>query len=355
MTKQENLDNLKSAIGRLEEGKNTIYFLVYDTKNNPRASVKYIYDLAKTLKDNEFDVKLLTEDNKYTGVNSWLGDTYNDIETLSIKDDNVEINIDDVLIVPEYYSNVLEQLINIKCVKVMLVQQTELLFETLPIGSKWSDFGFISVITTTEASKKYILDIFPESLVYIIPPIIGDNFTPSTKPKKPFIAISCKDRSTHRKIISEFYLKYPNLRWFTFRDMVQLSYEEFSDVLRECMAAVWVDDDSTFGTFPLECMKSNVPVIGKIPTTEPDWLGDNGIWTYESRKVVELLATYVSAWLDGTEFSEEVFTKINETLTPYETEGTKKHILSIFQTFRNKRIDALNKAIEKINEKVESE
>lgn len=355
MTKQENIDNLLSSIDRLENGKNTVYFLVYDTKNNPRASVKYIYDLAKTLKDNEYNVKLLTEDKTYGGVNSWLGDVYDDIETLSIKEDNVEINVDDILVVPEYYSNVLEQLINVRCVKVMLIQQTEFLFETLPIGSRWSDFDFNIVITTTNESKKYIMELFPESLVYVIPPIIGDNFTPTEELKKPYIAISCKDRSIHRKIISEFYLKYTNLRWITFRDMVQLTYTEFSDVLKECIVGVWVDEDSTFGTFPLECMKSNVPVVGKIPRTEPDWLGDNGIWTYDSKKVVELLATYVMAWIEGSELSDEVLVKINETLAPYETQNTKNHILSIFQTLRNKRIDSLNSAIEKLNEKVETE
>jgi len=353
MTKQENIDNILSAMDRLEKGKNTVYFLVYDTKNNPRASVKYIYDLALTLIENEFDVKLLTEDNKYTGVNSWLGDTYNDIKTLSIKDDNVEISIDDILVVPEYYSNTLEQLINIKCSKVMLVQQTELMFETLPIGSRWSDFGFLTVITTTEESKKYIMEIFPESLVYIIPPIIGDNFSPYDKPKKPYISISCKDRSIHRKIISEFYIKYPNLRWISFRDMVQMSYVEFSDALKECMVSIWVDEDSTFGTFPLESMKCNVPVIGKIPKMEPDWLGDNGIWTYDLNKIVDLLGTYIMAWLDGSELSDEVIQKINETLVPYNTDVTKTHILSIFQTLRNKRKQTLEKAIEKLNTKPE--
>ena len=65
------------------------------------------------------------------------------------------------------------------------------------------------------------------------------------------------------KIISEFYLNYPQLRWITFRDMVQMTYEEFSDALKECIASVWIDDESTFGTFPLESMKCEVPVIGK--------------------------------------------------------------------------------------------
>ena len=206
MNNKENIEKLSVALEKLNTKTNTIYFLVYDTKNNPRASVKHIYDIALTLKQNGYNSKLLVEDKTYSGVNSWLGDTYSELEIVTIKDDRVEIKIEDVIIVPEYYSNVLESMTNIRCVKVMLVQQKEYIFETLPIGSRWSDYGFDRVITTTEFSKKYIGEVFPESLVHIIPPIISDEFKVSDKNTKPIIAIMCKDRSTNKRIISEFYI-----------------------------------------------------------------------------------------------------------------------------------------------------
>jgi hypothetical protein len=344
----ENLEKLEQSLERLEKLENVIYFLTYDTKNNPRASVKYIYDLAFILKENGSNVKILVEDNNYGGVSSWLDEKYKNLEVVSIKEDKVEIKIDDVLVVPEYYSNVLQQVSNIKCTKIMLVQQKDYIFETLPVGSKWKDYGFDKVITTTEGSKKYINEIFPESLVHIIPPIIEDNFSPSEKTKKPFIAISCRDRVIHRRLISEFYLKYPQLRWITFRDMVQMSYTEFSDALKECFVSLWVDDESTFGTFPLESMKCNVPVVGKIPNTEPDWLSENGMWTYDVNKLVDLLGTYTLAWLEGVELQDDVIKKMNETLLPYTKSVTENNILSIFNSFKNKRIEVIIKAIEKL-------
>lgn len=349
MNNIENIEKLESALLRLNDSKNVVYFLTYDTKNNPRASVKYIYDLALTLKNNGVNTKILVEDGTYGGVDHWLNG-YGEIPIVSIKEDKVELKVDDILVVPEYYSNVLQQLSNTKCVKVMLVQQKEYMFETLPIGSRWSDYGFDKVITTTELTKKYIMEYFPESIVYIIPPIIGDNFTATEKTKKPFIAISVRDRVQHRKIISEFYLKYPQLRWVTFRDMVQMSYTEFSDVLKECFVSIWVDDESTFGTFPLESMKSGVPVVGKIPNNEPDWLSENGMWTYDSNKLIEILGTYTLAWLDGVELTEEVKIKMKETLLPYEKSVTESNIISIFESFKNKRIETIQKAVEKIKE-----
>jgi glycosyltransferase involved in cell wall biosynthesis len=350
MNNNENIEKINLALNRLEESKSIVYFLTYDTKNNARASVKYIYDLALTLNQNGIVSKILVEDRNYTGVNSWLGDKYDELPVVSIKDDKIEINIDDTIVVPEYYTNTLQQLSNIKCIKVLLVQQKEYIYENLPIGSRFSDYGFDRIITTTNESKKYLLEYFPESLVFVIPPIIEDIFEPSTSTIKPFIAISVRDRSIQRKLISEFYLKFPQLRWITFRDMVQMTYEDFSKNLKECMVSLWVDDDSTFGTFPLESMKSGVPVVGKIPNTEPDWLSENGLWTYDSSKLVEILGTYILAWIEGVELTEEVKDKMKETLLPYKKEVTENNILSVFNSFKNKRMETFKITLEKLKQ-----
>ena len=348
MNNNENIEKINTALGRLEDSKSIVYFLTYDTKNNARASVKYIYDLALTLNQNGITSKILVEDSTYVGVESWLGDRYKELEVVSIKEDKVEINIDDTIVVPEYYTNTLQKLSNIKCIKVLLIQQREYIYENLPIGSRFSDFGFDKIITTTEQSKKYLMEYFPESLVFIVPPIIEDIFSPSLLTLKPYVAISVRDRSIQRKIISEFYLKFPQLRWITFRDMVQMSYEEFSNNLKECMVSLWVDDDSTFGTFPLESMKCDVPVIGKIPDTEPDWLSENGMWTYDGNKLVDILGTYILAWIEGVELTQEVKDKMKDTLLPYKKDITENNILSVFNSFKNKRIETFKLTLDKL-------
>jgi glycosyltransferase involved in cell wall biosynthesis len=132
-----------------------------------------------------------------------------------------------------------------------------------------------------------------------------------------------------------------------------MSYAEFSEGLKECMVSLWVDDESTFGTFPLESMKCGVPVVGKIPNTEPDWLSENGMWTYDENKIVDVLGTFVLAWLDGVELTNEVKEKMKETLLPYNTEITKNNILSVFVSFTNKRIEALSKALDNLKQEGE--
>lgn len=345
--KQTNIEIFEDALSRLEKNESAIYFLTYDTKNNARAAIKHIYDMALALKEFGYNSKILVEEKTYGGVKDWLGEEYDQLPIVAIKEDNIQISVDDIIVVPEVYSNILQQLSNVRCAKIMLLQQKEYMFEALPIGSRWSSFGFDKCITTTKATKKYILEYFPESLVYLIPPYIGDNFTPSEEPIKPYIAISCRDRVQHRKIISEFYLKFPQLRWITFRDMVQMSYNDFGEALKECMVSVWVDDESTFGTFPLESMKCGVPVVGKIPSTEPDWLSENGFWTYDGDKVSELLGTYVLAWIEGIGLTEDVKEKMKMAYLPYTKKIHNESTLSIFATFISQRIELIKNTLEK--------
>jgi len=351
--KQIKINLFESAIDRLNKKESVIYFLAYDTKGNARASIKHIYDMALVLKEDGYNSKILVEEKGYMGVKDWLDDVYDILPQVSIKDGSATINIDDVIVVPEQYSNILPQLSNIKCIKLMLIQQKEYMFETLAIGSRWSDFGFTKCIATTESSKKYIMEYFPETLVYLIPPYIGDNFAPSEDPIKPFIAISCRDRVQHRKIISEFYIKFPQLRWITFRDMIQMSYYEFSNTLMECMVSVWIDDDSTFGTFPLESMKCGVPIIGKIPHTDPDWLSENGFWTYDGNKIVELLGSYVLAWIDGVKLTDEVKEKMRSSVLPYDKKIFAQNTLSIFSSLISQRHEIIKSNLEKLKTEAE--
>jgi glycosyltransferase involved in cell wall biosynthesis len=260
----------------------------------------------------------------------------------------VELKVDDILVVPEYYSNVLQQLSNVKCMKVMLIQQKNYIFENLPIGSRWSDYGFDRAITTTEASKKYILSIFPEALVHIIPPIIEDNFEVSTKLKKPYVAISCRDRNIHRRLISEFYLKYPQLRWITFRDMVQMTYDEFSKNLSECMVSLWVDNESTFGTFPLESMKCGVPVVGKIPNIVPEWMNDeNGIWINDKTVIVDVIADFIQNWLEDN-INPELYSEMEKTSKNYNNKSLfESKVNSLFDSYFNQRAESFEQQLSK--------
>jgi hypothetical protein len=56
---QEQIEKVKLSIQKLEEKTSRIYFFVHDTKGNPKASIKYIYDMALTLKNNGYNSTIL--------------------------------------------------------------------------------------------------------------------------------------------------------------------------------------------------------------------------------------------------------------------------------------------------------
>jgi hypothetical protein len=77
------------------------------------------------------------------------------------------------------------------------------------------------------------------------------------------------------------------------------------------------------------------------------------MWTYDENKLVDILGTFVLAWLDGVELTDEVKQKMKDTLLPYETEITKNNILSIFNSFTNKRVETFTKALENLKKEQE--
>jgi low affinity Fe/Cu permease len=79
------------------------------------------------------------------------------------------------------------------------------------------------------------------------------------------------------------------------------------------------------------------------------------MWTYDENKIVDILGTYVLAWLEGVEIGEDVKEKMKETLIPYTTETTKNNIVSIFESIKNKRKESIEKAIENLKQEIETE
>jgi glycosyltransferase involved in cell wall biosynthesis len=99
--------------------------------------------------------------------------------------------------------------------------------------------------------------------------------------------------------------------------MRAISQEEFANFMKECVLSVWIDDISSFGTFPLESMKSGVPVIGKIPRLVPSWLNENnGIWVHDYTKMSDFVADFLQNWFEDN-VSEKLYEGIEETAKLY--------------------------------------
>ena len=188
----------------------------------------------------------------------------------------------------------------------------------------------------------------------IIEPFIGKEFTPKSLPSKPIVSIHTRDPRNTMKIVKSFYLKYPQYRWITFRDMRGLTPKDFSKYLKDSFVSIWVDDESGFGTFPIESMSSNTPVIGKVPNMKPEWLNDNnGIWTYELNNIHDILADFIQNWLEDN-VNIELYDNGIETSQKFSDEVSfTTSLVDLFDGYLHTRKEIFQVQLDKI--KVEEE
>lgn len=345
--KQKVLD----SISTLREKKSKIYFLVQDTKGNAKASIRYIYQMAKVLLDNGFNPIILHEKNDYAGVVAWLNEEYMSIPHKSLENQNLEISPEDFLVIPEIFGYIMEQVKGLPCGKIVLTQQYAHMLETLNPGQSWNQFGFFKCITTSSKQKEYVERIMRQSSYDILEPVISEVFRPNSVPPMPIIGVHTKDQSDAVNLIKSFYLKFPQYRWFTFRDLRGLSEVEFANSLRECFVSVWVDNKSGFGTFPLESMKSNVPVIGKIPDLAPDWMTEeNGIWISDHTLLIDVIADFIQNWLEDN-IRPELYEEMKKTVERFEDKQKfESSVISLFEGYLTTRADAFENQINKTEE-----
>tara|TARA_R110000796_G_scaffold58413_4_gene134869 strand:+ start:22231 stop:23322 length:1092 start_codon:yes stop_codon:yes gene_type:complete len=360
--KEEKVLELIEQINNKDFG---FYFFTLDTKGNPNAGIATIYEHVKILNDLGYKASILHEKNDYHGVGEWLGEAYAQLPHISIEDQTLNLTAIDYLIVPEIFSNVMEQVKEFPCKKIVLSQSYTYILELLKIGDRWDlNYGFRDVITTSKKQADYIKSLFPSIKTHIIEPSIPEYFKPSAKLKKPIISILTRNQKSALNIVKSFYLQYPMYKWITFRELRGLPRKTFAEQLGESCLSVWVDDESSFGTFPLESIQCNTPVIGKIPDMVPEWmesedslptnikLRNNGIWTNDILAIPNLVAEFMRAWLEDS-VPQEFIDGVNNSkdlFTPEKEIETIKNLYGDFVTNRKIEFETLLK-IETKNEK----
>jgi hypothetical protein len=349
---QPQIDKVKLSISNLREKKSKLYFFIHDTKGNAKSSIKYIYDLAITLKRSGFNSIILHEKPDYTGVGSWLGEEYmTEIPHQVIDGQNVEIAPEDFLIVPEIFGFMMDQVKNLPCGKIVLTQSYAYMLETLQPGQTWNQYGFFKTITTSEVQKDYINKVMRGQSYDIIEPFISDIFKKRNLPPLPIIGIHSREQEDTINLIKTFYLRFPQYRWFTFRDLRGLSQEEFANAISECFVSVWIDRQSAYGTFPLESMKVGVPVIGITPNLVPEWMNENnGIWIKDEILLSDIIADWTQNWLEDN-ISEEMYTNMKETVDKLPTkEQFENKTIELFTEYLELRAQSMEEQISKFND-----
>jgi len=345
----DQFDKLERSINNMKEKLSRIYFMAQDTKGNVKASVRYIYQMAMTLKKNGYNAIILHEKPDYFGVSSWMGEEYmTELDHRSIEGTSLEISPDDLIIIPEIYGFVMDQITKLPCGKIVLSQAFDHIFETLQPGQSWNQLGFYKCITTSNKQKELIESVMRNVSIDVIEPCISDNFKKNEFPPKTIINIHTRDPRDTANLIKSFYIKFPQYRWITFRDLRGLSEVEFADAMKDSFVSIWVDQTSSFGTFPLESMKMGIPVLGLVPDITPSWMNeDNGLWVNNKTIIIDVLSDFIQNWLEDN-LNPTLFEQMEKTMETISTvEKFENDTIKLFSEIFEKRITSFEDQLSK--------
>lgn len=344
----QQINRINEIIEKLKNKDFNFYFFTMDTKGAPSAAVNTHYMWGKYLQEAGYKPIILHERKDYAKPKEWMGDDYVDLPHNNAEEKNVNIKPEDFILIPEIFSNVMDQTKQLPAKRIVLCQAYDHILEFIKFGESWSSYNIFDAITTTEAQQKYINYLFPEINVDVVNISIPEYFKPSVKPKKPIISIHARDSRNTVKIVKTFFLKYPQFKWVTFRDLKGLNREEFAEALSESCLAVWDDKTSGFGTFPIEAFKTDTVLIGKVPTLIPDWFDEKqAIWVKETLDIPDAIGSYFRAWLEGI-LPEEIHGQYENFKEKYTQQDEKESVVGLFNLKVQDRIKELETLVQEL-------
>ncbi len=376
--KREHNTIIDQAISRLENKSFTIYFYC-PAMNIPSGGIGVLFKQAKLLLDNGYNPVMIFEprlDSKASYVESqkrnkkvdvyekfnpsWLGETKDGIKfkclgegTIKYNDGSSEkceqINIqpDDFVIIPEGFPNVMEKFSQLPCKKFVFAQSWYYILNALSAHQTWQQFGIRDVISISDGITEYLNAIMPGLQIKQYSQSIDravfkpKHFTEKF-PKIAFMPGRSQDAILKTfNVIKTFYCFYPQYRWFRFDELKGLTKEEFADRLGESAFALYTDEIAGFGTMPLEAMSCGTHVIGWTPLGGKEYMNQtNGFWAHNGDvfQLAELMGIAIERYLSGQMDNEAVNEEYEKTLTRYTPEKEKESVLNIYNQYVHERI-----------------
>jgi len=366
----ENLEKIKLSLDNIENKKSKFLFCVPDSEN-PIASIYEIYFHAFVVKKMGYNVKILVEKGDYE-IPKWVEKELTEHEHIPMSDPKLTVGPEDIMIIPEVFSNVMEQTKELPCLRIGLLQSVDYMMNSLIPGTDWSTFNVRDILTTSPSLVEWV-DVFMGLNKFNIKKYdigIPDYFEKSKLPQKPIISVIGRNPNEISKIVKLFYSKYPQYSWVTFDPMLTKSKppqpmrrKDFAKRLQNNFAAVWVDRIASFGTFAIECMKSGTIPICLKPDIIPEYIierdkdgnstkiKDNcGVWTNNYYDIPVLIADVLVKFLDDG-ISPEVYKSMEEIASKHSQKNSEKQLTKIYEEYIEQRKKLFESAIEQDNNK----
>jgi hypothetical protein len=265
----------------------------------------------------------------------------------------------------------MEQTKNLPCLRVGLLQSVDYMTSSLIPGTDWSSFGIHDVITTSQTLKEWVETFYGQGKFNIETYNIGipEYFERSDIPQKPVVSVIGRNANEISKFVKLFFAKYPQYNWVTFDPMVTKSKPpqpmrrvDFAKRLQGNFAAIWIDRIASFGTFPLECMKSGTIPICLKPDIMPEYMIERdengvavkavegaGVWTENYYDLPVLVGDVLIKFLDDS-ISPELYDTMEKVASKYNQVDSEARLVEIYTGLANKRIALFESALQPATE-----
>ena len=360
----EQIEKIKISLAKITNKKSKFLFCIPESQT-PTASVYELYFHATVVKNMGYEVIIMVEKGDYV-IPVWIEKELTNHKHVSMADPKLTVGPEDVMIIPDIYSNVMEQTKKLPCVRIGLLQSADYMTSALIPGTDWTSFNIQNVITTSQMLKEWLETFYGKGKYNIKTYNIGipDYFERSETPQKPIISILGRNANEISKLVKLFFAKYPQYSWVTFDPMLTKSKPpqamrrvDFAKRLQGNFAAVWVDRISSFGTFPLECMKAGVIPICLKPDIMPEYMVERdekgvatkivegaGVWTENFYDLPILIGEVLVKFLDDA-IKPELYDKMSNVANKYSQQASEKQLNEIYGEIINQRIALFNSAL----------
>lgn len=361
------IEKVKNSLAKIRNKESRFLFFVSKASSmTPTASVYEVYFHASVVKKMGYPVTILTDAVDYE-IPDWIEKELTDHPHESMEKVKLTVGAHDVIVIPEIFSNVMEVTKNLPCIRIGLLQSFDYMLNALLPGTNWNkDFGVKNIITTSNEVRSLVEEFYGRQTFNIKTYDIGipEYFESKDELKRPVISIVGRNPNDISKVVKLFYSRYPQYSWVTFDAMLteskppkSLRRVDFAEKLKKNFAAVWIDRISSFGTFPLECMKAGTIPVGILPDITPQYLiekdsdgkqqfiQNSGVWTHDIYALPILIGDIITAFLDDR-IDESIFTTMKSIAGKYSVENSEKQLTEIYESFLSERESVLAKVVE---------
>lgn len=372
---------IQTVIDKVSSNDFNIFFYC-PPMNVASGGVSVIFKQAKTLKEHGFKTQIIYEprvdsrasyeesqkQRKQISIfekfdTSWIGKDALEVQLTILGDGEIRfkdgtihkanqlvINPEDIVVIPEGFPNVMEKFSQIACKKIVLAQSWYYILNSMQIGQRWQQFGITDVISISSGISEYLNAIMPGLKIKNVNQSIDRNIFKLKSitdkfPKIAFMPGRSQDAIIKTyNVIKTFYAFYPQFRWIRFDELKGLSKEEFAERLGSSSICLYTDEIAGFGTMPLEAMAMGTHVVGWTPLGGKEYMNaDNGFWASNGDvfQLAELLGIAVEKMITGQLDSDEIQKQYEITLSKYTEESEKNNLIKTFNEYKNERINEL--------------